>query len=174
MKKTLAWLLTLFMVLTVSTVTVFAAETGAQDASGNGMRAAENTIVLTGSGTEADPYLITNLDELKAFRDDVNAGNSYADKYVKLTSDIDLTNEVWTPIGTSNYDKTPTAPTVKMFAGNFDGDNHTITGLSSAGYVPAAEETGSTEYSFGLFGYVYGANISNVKLAEVDIDCGTR
>jgi len=119
-------------------------------------------------------YYIDNEAELFAFAAAVNGGNTFAGQTVILTADIDLTGDVWTPIGTSNYDKTPTAEGVKLFAGNFDGGNHTITGLSSDGYVPSADETGSTEYSFGLFGYVYGANISNVKLANVNIDCGTR
>ncbi len=134
----------------------------------------EKAVVLSGSGTAEDPYLITNIEELEAFRNNVNKGNTYAGQYIKLTADIDLTGKVWVPIGTSNYDKTPKTEGVKMFAGNFDGGNHTITGLTSNGYVPDAAETGSTEYSFGLFGYVYGANISNVKLVNVDIDCGTR
>lgn len=129
---------------------------------------------LTGMGTEEDPYLINNIDDLVWFRNDVNAGNTYEGKYVALKADINLTGEVWTPIGTSIYDKTPADSDVKMFAGNFDGENHTITGLSSNGYVPASSETESTEYSFGLFGYVYGANISNVKLADVDIEGTTR
>ncbi len=133
-----------------------------------------NEPALSGSGTEEDPYLINNIDDLVKFRDDVNAGNTYEGEYVLLTDDIDLSGEVWTPIGTSNYDKAPTSSDVKMFAGNFDGGNHTITGLTSEDYVPDSDETGSTEYSFGLFGYVYGANISNVKLADVDIDGGTR
>ena len=54
---------------------------------------------LEGEGTEAAPYLINNLAELKWFRGDVNAGNNYAGKYVKLTADIDLGNEEWAPIG---------------------------------------------------------------------------
>ena len=129
---------------------------------------------LSGKGTESEPYLINNVKDLFFFAELVNKGNTFAGEYVKLTDDIDLAGEVWTPIGTSNYDKAPTTDGVKMFAGNFDGGDHTISGLSSNGYVPDAAETGSTEYSFGLFGYVYGANISNVKLANVDIDCGTR
>ncbi len=140
----------------------------------NGTWTVKENIVLSGSGTATDPYIISNLEELKAFRDYVNEGNTYADKYIKLTADIDLSDEIWIPIGTSNYDKTPTTDGVKMFAGNFDGGNHTITGLTSEGYVPDSAETDSTEYSFGLFGYVYGANISNVNLADVAIDCGTR
>jgi len=129
---------------------------------------------LSGSGTKEDPYTINNIDELMKFRNYVNAGNTYEGEYVLLTADIDLTGKVWTPIGTSIYDKTPYSDDVKMFAGNFDGGDHTITGLTSDGYVPASSETESTEYSFGLFGYVYGANISNVKLADININGTTR
>jgi len=141
---------------------------------GDGTWGVAEKIILSGKGTKEEPYVINDIDDLKRFRDDVNEGNTYEDKYVKLTCDINLSNEVWTPIGSSIYDKSPFDADVKMFAGNFDGGNHTITGLTSDGYVPASSETKSTEYSFGLFGYVYGANISNVKLADVDIDCGTR
>ncbi|MBQ8747701.1 MAG: hypothetical protein IJZ08_07545 [Clostridia bacterium] len=134
----------------------------------------EQEFRLSGSGSVTDPYLIKDLEDLKGFRDTVNAGNDYSGQYVKLTADIDLSGEVWVPIGTSIYDKKPTTEGVKMFAGNFDGGNHTITGLTAEGYVPEASETASTEYSFGLFGYVYGANIANVKLANVNINGGTR
>ena len=127
---------------------------------------------LSGQGTQDAPYVISDLDDLIHFSRLVNAGNDFAGKFVKLTADIDMTDVVWTPIGSSNYDKVPA--TAKKFAGSFDGENHTITGLSSVGYIPAEEDTGSTEYSFGLFGYVYGADIKNVKFAEVNIECGTR
>ena len=161
-KLLLGLLLAVLMVASVMTVGVFAEDDGAA------------LLPLEGSGTEADPYRINDLDDLVNFSKLVNAGSTFAGEYVELTADIDLTGVVWTPIGTSNYDKAPDTEGVKMFAGNFDGGDHTITGLSSDGYVPAASETGSTEYSFGLFGYVYGANISNVKLANVDINGGTR
>lgn len=123
---------------------------------------------------------ISDVNDLIGFANIVNgkatgiSKDTFAGKTVRLTNDIDLTGRTWTPIGSSNYDKKPGVDDVKMFAGNFDGGNHVITGLSSEGYVPDSSETGSTEYSFGLFGYVYGSNFSNVKLADVDIDCGTR
>ncbi len=124
---------------------------------------------------EADSeFTITTAEQLAGLAELVNGGNSFNGKTIKLTADLDLSNYAWTPIGTSIYDKSPETPDVKMFAGNFDGGNHTITGLTSEGYVPAASETTSTEYSFALFGFVYAANISNVKLADVNIDGGTR
>ncbi len=86
---------------------------------------------------------ITNLAELEAFRDDVNAGNTYAGKTVVLTNDIDLEGSetnLWTPIGT-NADAV-------YFAGTFDGQGHTISNL----YV----KQGAAYHAAGLFGAVRG------------------
>lgn len=55
-----------------------------------------------GNGTETDPYRISNIEELKMFRDYVNAENG-AGEYFKLTNNIDLGGSAnpWTAIG--NY-----------------------------------------------------------------------
>ncbi len=45
---------------------------------------------LSGSGTEADPYLIESIEDLVAFSNNVNSGTSYSDEYVKLTRDLDF------------------------------------------------------------------------------------
>ncbi len=84
---------------------------------------------LSGSGTEQDPYLINNLEDLKWFRDDVNdvqadGSNQYTGKYIKLTADIDLGDEEWTPIGVYDSSKDHI-----NFCGIFDGDGHTISNL---------------------------------------------
>lgn len=42
---------------------------------------------------------ISTVQQLKAFRDAVNAGNNYAGQTVKLTADLDLNGETWSPIG---------------------------------------------------------------------------
>ena len=139
---------------------------------------------LSGTGTEADPYLIGTLADLQEFRNNVNNGNTYANQYVKLTADIDLSSVAdWAPIGTS----------ANMFSGVFDGNGKTITGLTI---------TGSSNY-VGLFGYVtgiengsftqlsdiwqnntldeakiaeseYTAVVKNVKLSGVDVAGGAR
>ena len=128
-----------------------------------------------GDGASSE-YTISDVGDLLGFANIVNvAKDSFKDKTVYLNSDIDLTGVAWTPIGAGMYDHAPTDPETKQFAGTFDGRNHTITGLSSPEsnpYIPLAEDVGnSKEYSFGLFGYAYGANIRNVKLAAVDIYC---
>lgn len=45
---------------------------------------------LAGSGTKEDPYLIESIEDLVSFSNDVNEGNSYSNKYVKLTKTLDF------------------------------------------------------------------------------------
>ena len=82
-----------------------------------------------GTGTENDPYQINTAAELAYFAKTVNAGERYDKKYIILKNNINLNDKEWTPIGT---DRNP-------FRGNFDGRNHTVTGMlisnSSADYV---------------------------------------
>ena len=66
-----------------------------------------------------------------------------------LTADIDLSGETWTPIG--NYDQS-SRPNNK-YAGTFDGDGHTISGLQVSGGD-----------CVGLFGYVNGGMVKNLNL----------
>ncbi len=117
---------------------------------------------LAGSGSAEDPYLIENLDELKWFRDDVNNdnngnnGNDYDKKYVKLTADIDLNDEEWTPIG---YKGT-------TFKGNFDGGNHTIKNLK----ITKTTTNSSENNGIGFFGRTDSpATITNLTIENVDI-----
>ncbi len=138
-----------------------------QDAfeNGDGNITLENNIDLNavtgleGEGSVDSPYLIDTLDELKWFRDDVNAGNTYSGKYVKLTADINLGNEEWTPIGNMNLDK-------NGFRGIFDGDNHTISNL----YIWAESGNG---YAFfgrtGTFGEGDSAVVKNIVFENVDV-----
>lgn len=72
-------------------------------------------------------YEIDNGGKLFWFAQQVNAGN--ANYNARLTSDIDLENKEWTPIGLGTILKeayTATTP----FSGNFDGQGHTISGLN--------------------------------------------
>ena len=55
-----------------------------------------------GSGTAEDPYLISSKKELEKMRDLINSeyfANKYNKCYYAQTADIDLGNELWTPIG---------------------------------------------------------------------------
>ena len=118
---------------------------------------AETGIFSGGTGTAEDPYLISGLDELKAFRDSVNAGETYNGEYVRLTDDIDLGGEEWTPIGGGG--------TGQQFWGTFDGDGYTISNLKiSRGLSYTAENKG-----IALFGATQGGEIKNFTLHNADV-----
>lgn len=102
-----------------------------------------------GKGTEAEPYEIATASELRSFAASVNAGDTYAGKFVVLVSDIDLGGAEFTPIG-SHLSAYPDQ--VRVFAGAFDGQGHTVKGLS----VTKAEGTTAAIPCVGLFGYVTG------------------
>lgn len=72
-----------------------------------------------GTGTKTDPYEIANIEQLKLFRDSVNLGKSYQGEYIQLTTDVDLANEAWTPIGREDL----------PFQGTFDGNQKKISNL---------------------------------------------
>ena len=71
-------------------------------------------------GASGEVKTIENLEQLKAFRDEVNSGNSYQGITVKLTANINMENEEWKSIGTSN----------KPFQGTFNGDGFNIYNFS--------------------------------------------
>lgn len=102
---------------------------------------------IPGKGTKESPYQISNAEELNIFRNIVNGTDGQTQNTGacgKLTANIDLENEEWTPIG-----KNDTSP----YEGIFKGEHYTIKGLKVT----------SGEYA-GLFGYIRGATIADVTL----------
>ena len=95
---------------------------------------------------------ITNLEELKAFREAVNGGNTFAGITVYLAANIDLNNEEWAPIGSDKN---------HAFKGTFDGQEYTISNLKI--------ENNDLDCA-GLFGYATNATIKNVNVKNVDIE----
>lgn len=77
--------------------------------------------IWAGSGTEAAPYEIPDVGKLTALQTQVNGnGFSYTGKWFRLTNNIDLNNELWTPIGID---------ALHSFGGSLDGGGKTISGL---------------------------------------------
>ncbi|PKM62731.1 MAG: hypothetical protein CVU97_03940, partial [Firmicutes bacterium HGW-Firmicutes-21] len=73
----------------------------------------------SGNGTADSPYIIATGAQLAYMANQVNTiVNCTSGKYFKLVSDINLTNNIWTPIGINNSDK--------WFMGNFNGNGHVI------------------------------------------------
>ena len=108
---------------------------------------------FAGAGTAENPYKIQNVDDLKLLAENVNSGVTYKDKHFKLTADIDLKNEEWTPIGTKVYVGEFGQSESRYFQGTFDGNGHQITKLKITGGSYA-----------GLFGNVWGATIQNCNV----------
>ena len=114
-----------------------------------------------GSGTESDPYLISNAEQLAYLAYMVNSESApaergmyyYDDVYFRQTNHIDLSAYYWDPIGTSS-------PAV-YFSGHYDGNGYTISGL----FTPEGD---TAEYSdAGLFG-VLGGNLLSGHVATVE------
>ena len=97
-------------------------------------------------------WIITEASELAWLADQVNgttraAGRTFEGETFKLTKDIDLNNDRWTPIGATG-----------KFLGTFDGQNHKITNL----FVSETDKT-----PVGLFSNA--RNIKNVKVIGAEI-----
>ena len=116
---------------------------------------------LEGEGTEASPYLITSLRDLKVlaqmvnsvpeseyngFLNGVNCARVFRGKHFRLTNDIDMAGTLFTPIGADAY---------HYFGGIFDGQNHTLKNMSVS----------STTGLAALFGLVDPEGvIKNIKM----------
>lgn len=82
-----------------------------------------------GSGTAADPYLITDGAQLaKVAKDVEDKVTVYKDVYFRLENDIDLSAHRWNPIGVWKWYENGASEN-KTFAGFLDGNGKTITGL---------------------------------------------
>lgn len=111
---------------------------------------------------DKESYDISTPEQLAGLAELVNKGNPFFNTTINLTEDIKLNDDsdyenwinyapanIWTPIGggggpVSGY---------KAFAGLFNGNGHTISGM----YV-------TTENNAGLFGSVIDAAVVNVKV----------
>lgn len=93
---------------------------------------------------------ISTLEELKAFRDEVNAGNTFKGETIELANDIDLGGEEWTPIGTQSH----------QFQGTFNGNGHTISNLKI-----------NTPYrsDVGFFGFTTNGEIKNLTFNNAEV-----
>lgn len=102
-----------------------------------------------GKGTEEDPWLIENAEQLAYLAQQVNKGTKYEKEHFRLVSDLDLSGKEWTPIGTYS----------KPFWGGFDGDGHTITGMTI---------TGDRDF-VGLFGACHNFTVPSSYIKNVTV-----
>jgi hypothetical protein len=110
---------------------------------------------LPGDGSESTPYEISNVSELQAMEDDLDAN-------YELVSDIDASQTAQFDDG-AGFD--PVGPSVNTrFTGSFDGSNHTVAGLTI---------NRPSESAVGLFGFTQQATLTDITLTSVNLT-GTR
>lgn len=116
-----------------------------------------STEAYTGSGTEADPYVIDTPAKLAKIREVVAGGDNLDGKYFTQTADIDLGGKEWTPIGDATT----------AFSGIYNGLGHKITGFSITQILNLT----------GLFGKIIAegneAGVCNLTLEGAITDNGT-
>ena len=107
------------------------------------------------NGVKIDPetgtYYINSAAGLQWLSTETGTNNNQFTGYtVKLSSDIDMTNADWTPIGTN----TP-------FKGTFDGNGKTISNISKQDF------NGEYTQTVGLFASVEDATVKNLKIENM-------
>ena len=108
---------------------------------------------ISGSGTEADPYIIDSVEALKCMCEKYNVfPEKYGDKFWKQTAEIDMAGVKFNMIGKD----TGNTNTTVYFTGTYDGGNYAIKNLKIS--------SGST--SVGFFAAAKNAVIKNVVLGE--------
>ena len=117
-----------------------------------------------GNGTSTSPYLISSAADLRLLSDECRNGNTFKNKYFKMTNDIAINKNVlnyqgepnndnnferWIPIGRSPHK-------ANGFYGSFDGNGYSISGIyinrQCGGYV-------------GLFGQCVG-EVKNLTIKD--------
>ena len=119
-------------------------------------RAGDVVTELEGTGSENDPFLVQNLNDLQYVRDMVNGKNGYGPysfegQVLKLTAGNYALGTMWEPIGTLKEGCTTTGNGVNIlpFSGILDGNGKKVTcGMNGK----------------PLFGYVRRATVKNLNI----------
>ena len=141
-----------------------------------------STSFAGGSGSQGDPYLISNAAELaylsKIFSDGTGY-NNYSGNYFKQTADINLSAHYWYPIGASDAIDNSNN-NYSNFVANYDGDGFSVSGIRSM-FDPSSLDlenySGSITDHCALFGCVGNMNrnrkhsgkIENVNIRDSEI-----
>ena len=107
---------------------------------------------LKGTGTEADPYLVSTAADFKAMAEKCNAKHKGTGEYFKMTNDIDFGGSADNPVQLPAIGKDGNAQIANIaygFDGSFDGDGHTISGI----YHTESDNNAKGKYN-GLFGCI--------------------
>lgn len=121
------------------------------------------TATWEGDGSFDHPYLIKDVWDLCRLFYQVNggyegnpSGNHFNKKHFRLENDINLGGRYWYPIGVKE---------TAYFGGFFNGNNHTIEGMTiNVGDYP----NDNASFAYGLFGYMKGV-VYNLKMTDAYI-----
>ena len=122
-----------------------------------------------GSGTSADPYLITSTSDLDDLATNVNSGTDYQNVYFKQTKDIAYSHTTdWNDVNSKENNYTVIGvfhdSQERPFKGHYDGQGHTISGIRI--YKGGKDNFNSFQ---GIFGMADGADIRGITLADTRI-----
>ncbi|MBR0280343.1 MAG: S8 family serine peptidase, partial [Oscillibacter sp.] len=132
---------------------------GVKEAVRDALSKASESAFASGTGTARNPYVIETAGQLAAFAASVDGGTTYEGEYIVLGADIALSGD-WNPIGDEG---SYTSDQSKLFNGSFDGQGHTIDGVS-------VNISRDDEINAGLFSALNtAARVSNVKLTDVRV-----
>ena len=150
-KSTKAWSMKMRLALLVLAALAWIAVPVSARAEGETVDTWDGTAVAftQGRGTKEEPWLIENAEQLAYLAQQVNNGTDYERAHFLLVSDLDLSGNEWTPIGTYR----------KPFWGGFDGGGHTITGMTI---------TGNRDY-VGLFGECHNFTAASSYIKSVTV-----
>lgn len=126
-----------------------------------------------GSGSQGDPYLISNAAELaylsKIFSDGTGY-NNYSGNYFKQTADINLSAHYWYPIGASDAINNSNN-NYSNFVANYDGDGFSVSGIRSM-FDPSSLDlenySGSITDNCALFGCVGNMNSNRKRSGKIE------
>lgn len=115
--------------------------------------------VAKGSGYKGTIiYFISTVEQLHALATEVNGGTTFSGMQIKLSNDIDLKSEEWTPIGRKD----------KAFQGTFDGCGYTISNLK----IERGVNNSSSNADMGLFGFTSDGKVMNFTLYNAFVKAG--
>lgn len=119
------------------------------------------SLLCVAQGVKADDIIVSTIEQLNAIASNVNdRTNDYSGVTIKLANNLDYTDKTYTPIGSESAYACP-------FKGVFDGQGHTISGVSLSGGNRKA-----------LFNHVRGTGtiknltLSNSMISSTDAVCG--
>lgn len=116
--------------------------------------ACDSSMFAAGAGTDASPWQIATAHQLSNIRECLGSG--HADKRFELTADIDIGTSTWT----SGSGWLPIGNSTSQFYGRLNGNGYSVFGLTI--------KRVSSEY-IGLFGYINGGRLTNLKIVNADI-----